>query len=440
MPWVRLTFDLVTPCFLAGAAGKESTPEEMQSEGLRPPSLIGSWRYWLRAALGSDPHSGWREREADLFGCQHRGGRQGRVAVRARRGALQVVPRGASLKTLAAGGDYADLMFKEGENPIDPLGYLLGQGLFSFREGLTRPAFKAGQQVEMDLTIRKRSGADSVADWGDLRQALWLWQTFGGLGARSRRGWGSVQIASVDGLEAIPVEERTLWKEWFAGARSWNRNSRNQDAQRFLEINRGQGTHDRELAFTGAGTNPDELESARSVAGNSTFPHVGAACAVLRVPEGDQKAGHWARALAELGKIMLNLRSNVHGRSRPTNELRVSDHDAVRDLLFNNRKPKIAPSRCAFGLPHGVQFSGASRSKTELKGTQKNATRRASPVLLHVARHLDEKQQPLFLPVVLWFKANLLPPGEQIVDSRTQTRMQPPDWSAVVAFLQAYYA
>ena len=119
MPWLRLSLELVTPCFLGGAAGASASVEEMQDEGLRPASLIGQWRFWLRAALAAS-RSDWKKREAELFGSVGRGSvGQGRVWVRPRWRPLVVVPCGQRIDESTQRARY--MRFEEGSTPIDPL-------------------------------------------------------------------------------------------------------------------------------------------------------------------------------------------------------------------------------------------------------------------------------------------------------------------------------
>ena len=105
-----------------------------------------------------------------------------------------------------------------------------------------------------------RGQRDDALAWKDLRHALWLWQTFGGLGARSRRGWGSVQIGRLENLEVIPSPERSAWQEWFTRAEAWTEeNSADAVLGRFLEVAGHPDTPEHvrgPLAFTGPNTDP----------------------------------------------------------------------------------------------------------------------------------------------------------------------------------------
>lgn len=434
MTWLRLRLELVTPCFLAGSDGKDSTAEVLREEGLRTASLIGQWRYWLRAALGSSDPSGWTEREALLFGSQSGRGRQGRVWLRpgVPNETVQVVNSGRFVRDLTDGATYP--RFEEGHQPIDPLFYLLGQGLIGFNSGLSRPALQAGQSFDIEVKIRN----GDATPWRDLRHAVWLWQTFGGIGARCRRGWGSVHVTAVDGLEAIDDEaERRHWQTWFAPQTPFVRAG---VLARLLDLAVGRGdepsstdVYGRRLRSTWAFTADEaDPENERSGLAESPLPfsHLGCCCAVL--PDG--LYDHWSAALAHLGNAMLRIRSNAPGRPRPGHTSRVRDHDAVFALLHRGAALPEAPQRAAFGLPHNYFFKSSGK-KTTFEGPRGQA-RRASPVLFHVLKVWDGSRSVWqYAPVVLWLKSRLTP-GDRVKSRDCRQDPAAPDWSAVLELMR----
>lgn len=449
MAWLKLNMELVTPCFLAGAAGKETDAEDLAEELLRPPSLIGQWRYWLRAVLGASRSiTEVRARETELFGSTSGSGRQGRVWVRpgVNRDRLVTVNKGGNTSSLADGAHWS--RFQDGDHQeIDPLAYLLGQGLIHFSRGLERPALAAGQSVSVEVCLRGIANRDEL--WRDLRCALWCWQTFGGLGARSRRGWGSVQISVGEELEAIGnPEEEQRWREWFAPVeqRVWNELSRQQLLGRLLDLAAGQPDKNTNAArgdfqVIGQGTHPADAASVRRE-GESAFSHIGCSCAI--VSESAQSG--WFEALALLGNAMLLVRSNAPKqgklpmRSRTGGLPRVTDHDDVHAMLHSDKTLTTAPKRAAFGLPHNYYFS-KSKKKTSFVGSGSGEERRASPVFLHVARvWKPDNQAQGYAPVVLWLKSRLTRDG-QVFCEDNPTKESPsllavPNWTTVVEFLR----
>jgi CRISPR-associated protein Cmr1 len=155
---LTVTLETVTPMFLGGA---EQKPE------LRPPSIRGQLRYWLRAALGSvigdqdtEALKDLKLAESEIFGNTEG---TGSVGVRLRQ---------------------SDLTHEK----IAPLPH---------KDSPTRfDGFLAKQKFH--LTLVQQHGTQTT--WLSALGALLLMVSFGGLGRRSRRGWGTLQIvhASVD--------------------------------------------------------------------------------------------------------------------------------------------------------------------------------------------------------------------------------------------------
>ncbi len=69
-----------------------------------------------------------------------------------------------------------------------------------YRDGMKTKAVKVG--VEFTLTISFPSKHRE-----HIEAALWAWETFGGIGARTRRGFGALRLESIDGVN-IPRPDR----------------------------------------------------------------------------------------------------------------------------------------------------------------------------------------------------------------------------------------
>jgi CRISPR-associated protein Cmr1 len=78
------------------------------------------------------------------------------------------------------------------------MSYLLGQGLWHYKTGLTRPHVPVGEIVEVKVAF---SGVPLI----DSRFLLSLWAmlAYGGIGARTRRGFGRLRCTKVTG--ALPA-------------------------------------------------------------------------------------------------------------------------------------------------------------------------------------------------------------------------------------------
>lgn len=173
---VELTLETVTPLFLGGA--------DQQQPELRPASVRGALRYWLRAALGGvigdNNLDTLRRLEAEVFGKTEHGSA---VVVRLRDTLNQTANFDLDYTNPPSGHDYFYYSTQLGTNKRMP--------------------FTAGQ-TNATLILSARPGAVNADD--ALQKAVasaWLLTCLGGLGMRARRCGGSLQVTS-GGLTKLP--------------------------------------------------------------------------------------------------------------------------------------------------------------------------------------------------------------------------------------------
>ncbi len=344
-------YRVVTPLFLA--ADPEDDPE------LRAPSLKGVLRFWYRAtalpALGS-----WdevRKREAKLFGGAGKG--QGQAAFLLRLG------QGQAVEVVKAGG-------KSDFSPAAYLGY-----------GATgRGYIKPGTVFEADFLFKPGEREEQIHGLKTACVALGL---FGGLGARSRHGFGSVC------LESLQVDGREEWR----------------------------CPQDPESLAEGIGNFLEGLgEMSRDLPVYSAFSRC------TRVVVGGTPARDALRLLDDIGLQMMLYRSygkiGKDGKHRvgdqEANQFFRDDHDLAADFIKTGRiVPPRHPRRIAFGLPHNYYFSSLGGSKVDVKPTgvdhrvNKDGGRRASPLFIHV-QPLGERYTAVFTLLAAVF----LPAGREI--------------------------
>lgn len=168
---LRLTLETVTPLFLGGAEAREK-PE------LRPPAFRGALRYWLRAAsggvIGDENLDGLHKLESAVFGSTDYGS------------PIQVRLKGELQST---------------EAPILPHKPDKGK----------RKAFNAGQTLELTLS-QYRNMDDAV--WQVACSILSLALTFGGVGLRSRRGYGTLRIVQSSDPGLVPLTPDSQWSDY----------------------------------------------------------------------------------------------------------------------------------------------------------------------------------------------------------------------------------
>jgi CRISPR-associated protein Cmr1 len=167
---IEATFRIVTPMFIAGA-------DQGQAE-LRAPSIKGALRFWWRALAWSRFNgdlNAIRRQESSLFGdAGEHGQSQMLMAIR---GGLKGDQGGDALLNNDASRKY------------------LGYGLFSMGGHSQRYAIPEGKTFHLTITMK-----DDDADREEqLRGAIRALGLIGGLGSRSRNGFGSLSLSEFAG-------------------------------------------------------------------------------------------------------------------------------------------------------------------------------------------------------------------------------------------------
>jgi CRISPR-associated protein Cmr1 len=184
MTWRPLPLRTVTPAFL----GRFAEGDRSGQMAFPIPSLRGVLAYWLRALAG--PHVGddtgqLLRAETELFGTAAGEGTAGPSRILLRGGRL-------GISALTA--------------PDLKLGYLMGPGLTD--ENQPRPRHLSPST----LTLQVRNlGTPSHADL--FLSALWALRTFGGIGARTRRGFGTLAI-DPDRVPRLNLERHSFDRAW----------------------------------------------------------------------------------------------------------------------------------------------------------------------------------------------------------------------------------
>lgn len=351
--------ELVTPCFLAGAAG--------QAEW-RAASIRGQLRWWFRAVAGGlweGDLERVRREEARLFGSTERGAL---LTVRALAG-----PGSATIQSLGTRRTAAQLaaMWSDNSeetskrlkilrrdngqealsNPIEYLGYGAAGA---------RPSFAAGGTASFELLWR--SGPMSEEDRQVFEDALRAWLHLGGIGAKSRKGFGSLQRK-----EKAPASRDGLVRE-------------------VSELLSRLRKFEREPAWTHF--------SAHS-----------------RIYLARNSARSWHEAMEWLGAWMIGFRRRYGypGDTRTIDGVPLADRDYEWAAPGGRHLRQDVPDRAGFGLPLPFQRQNAGETVTwDQQGGEdgdKDA-RRASPLLLHVSRIGS-----LFVPVLTYLPARFLPDG-----------------------------
>ncbi len=324
---IRLTFRVETPAFL------HRMPDEAAE--LRAMSFKGALRYWVRAVL-------WR-RFRNIVKVRHF--EQALMGSTARASRV-----GVRMRVLSLGHD----RLEKHRNSNDDVGlaYLAGPGLHQYNNCWTADYLPGGTVFQVDLMLRWLSPEE-----GDvLKEAIRAFTLFGGLGSRSRRGFGSCTLIESDGIDWTFPDDVNALKEALA---------------------RFHG----ECWDTESSWEPSHLPPYPAF---SPHGYVGW-CA-------GEPGTAPIRMLEALGRTMLRFRSNGRGGrlfdGKPASNRFLRDKITVQQFLQGGQAAGL-PERLVFGLPHHYFFSREKKVQINLvtktsDGVRKK--RRASPLFLSIHR------------------------------------------------------
>lgn len=342
MQSLRFTLELTTPAFLGGADNKASA-----SDGLRPPSLKGLLRFWWRSMRARDASV------QSLFDAETRlfGGISGND--NATQGAI-IVPDSPHP------ANCVERMSFQGVQQY------LAYGPVTFREP-EQIVLKPGASFSFRILHRDAAALAEIAD------ALWLLGSFGGCGARSRKGWGGLNLVEFEGID----------KPWFKNLPS-GATSVEDFTARLKRMQEILGRVPARAEYT-AWTN-----RARVLVWNKSFTA-------------------WNQALDAVGNELWAYRKRL-GKDvkleRQPGYQPGPDYKLMTAFL-NSGSLNRAPARASFGLPHNYFFRS---SKTNVEVKPSGLERRASPVFLRISRFGENK----YIPVVTFLPSTHLPEGVRL--------------------------
>lgn len=159
-------YELITPLFGGGAETKKADEISV----IRATEIRGHLRFWWRATRGGQFANiqELREHEDSIFGSTEK------------YSALQI-----DLTIINRGKTFPDQQDDNGDDQsIDSIKSPLGYVAFPLR-GENAEVI---EKVEFSVKFTYPSGFSD-----DIKASLWAWEMFGGLGARTRRGFGAIQ-------------------------------------------------------------------------------------------------------------------------------------------------------------------------------------------------------------------------------------------------------
>jgi CRISPR-associated protein Cmr1 len=157
---INREYEVITPLFGGGVDAGKNDPERL----VRADQINGFLRFWWRACKGGASVEAMHKRESEIWG----GKRAGAVSFE-----VKITNHGTDIMPDAPGiPPYAAF-------PLNTL-----------NEKLPNDAkLKVRSKLQFKLCLRFPKSLNLCAD---IEAALWAWETFGGVGARTRRGFGAL--------------------------------------------------------------------------------------------------------------------------------------------------------------------------------------------------------------------------------------------------------
>lgn len=336
---IEVTYRVATPMFCGGA-------RQADKAELRLPSFKGVLRWWWRALAWSRFEGNLttiQEAEDSLFGSA-RGG-QGTVAMR-----LLSSSAAAALSPPAQLRQTADAHASIVGEGARYLGYGVmeafgrkakGEGPATQAGQLTRACLEAPFDMKIELRVRDLDAPNRAS----LLDALKAVGVLGGMGAKSRKGYGSLVLQSLS-VNGVPC---------------WSPTASAIDLQKAIESLLADPT--RNIGVR-RGLPPYTALSART--------------RIVLVPANAQS--HPRALLDRVGREMMRFRSWGHnGKVLDANSEKnfKDDHDLMKQRPDQR---KTHPRRIVFGLPHNY----GKPDDQQVGPADGHIDRRASPLLIHI--------------------------------------------------------
>ncbi len=400
------TVELVTPCFLGGATGQADW---------RGASIRGQLRWWFRAVAGAHFVQDLKRVQAaeeEIFGSTNRCSALRVLPGRgpeAERPDGKGVPFGESLTAEQIAECWGEGRSTSTLNRLrlrnrfsDPLHYLAYGPVTKGK--LERPFLPSTVSVGFQLQwVRSISPGNAEL----FKSALWAWLYLGGLGARSRKGFGSLHLQRMS-----PVKPEgpgsVLWKA------PMDQNAFQSEVGKLLALGRQLEDEPEWTCFS---------RGSRVFLGAKGFE------------TGEE-------ALSRLGGWLIAFRRR-YGKNTDSRTLG-GQPVAGRDYEWaapNGSKPgEGIPDRAGFGLPLPFvrKENDVDRGESVIWNWEKEKEsvkdpRRASPLLLHVARFGAS-----YFPILTWLPSRFLPEGArfEIKGRAFRPGIEPPRPDIVTHFLE----
>lgn len=359
---VTVKCELITPMYGGGVKAGEVD----RAMPIRASALRGQLRFWWRLLYG-----GVFEDECAIWGgISAKGARASQVTVR-----VDCEPVDHTLLILA--------------KPPNVPGY----GLILDRQGPPAMLLKQGYEFELTLEFDGEVCKDQVLT------ALRWWLSFGGVGARTRRGFGAVQATGGAGLNPVTRDEAESLGAWFFGGAPLPARRPSTESATALHAWK-QSVEALQVFRQGAG-----VGRAGTRRGRSNWPE---AEAVRRMARG-RRAEHRGTEFFPRAAFGLPIRFQFTGEARLNDTLEGADHDrmasplilrpyfdgsafrAMALLLPNWQKRISVPVKFQDSGRKGRAWPGGEEERRRLADSVEPMKRRGSDPLTAFMRYFAER-------------------------------------------------
>ena len=356
---LTVTLETVTPLFLGGADPR-GAPE------LRPPAFRGAMRYWLRALVAAGNEQKMRKHEEYLFGVGGDEAAASAVSLRLSLPPNLQQPHTELIKP------YTELT--KGR---------VGTGYLWFAARATKHEQErhAIMPTSFTLTLAVRRSKEPERDLEQVAAVLWVLTRLGGIGARSRRFAGGVQVANVQSahnsqsfVSRLPVRAtspRELADDIAEGIRA---------ARRIFAI--------QQLAVPA----PDQFDVLHPDR-----------CQIFVL---EQDFESWQDAVEKIGQVYQSFRA-----------LRQPDYSVIKTAMTSGNDLQGTVERAAFGLPVPFFYRSLGNRTATLQAAVSQGNniskidRRASPLWMRAVKLSNGKYAVVFT----WFKSQFLPANAEFL-------------------------
>lgn len=344
-------YRLITPLFGGGVTPSEADPVTV----IRGTTIRGQLRFWWRACRGglfNGDLAKMKKAEGELWGTA----------------ALKGEPNKKENKTEQKEQQTVQISVNKINSSKADLTSLPPYAAFPLQSLTTAEKERAVcDNVSFELIISYH-----ISQREDVEAALWAWETFGGIGARTRRGFGALHLIKVNGvsnqdLPSSNVQEARKWLQQklsdFLAEDTWPGNVSHLSKTPLFEITR------------------------------SSFPN-------------EQKA--WGYLIEKLRSFRQSRVKGNTGRSNWPEAEAIRQITGRRYYKYRNLQHSQKFPRAAFGLPIVFHFKDTGDPEdTTLQGSEDKHDRLASPLILRPLTCKDGRAVGL----ALILEGPRIPPG-----------------------------